>query len=373
MRKDFLNITAKFSKKLHVEKLVYALCKEFLSLASCNYKDSPEQYLDSICPEKKNSCLEEHLLASHPEYDLQIIMPVYNVSQYIDDCMSSVLAQKTHYSYLLIVVDDGSTDNTPILLQKYAGYSNVKIIRQSNQGPSAARNNGLQFINARYVAFMDADDSFPENAIETMISKADQYQIDMLEGSHRFFRGEKTLQVREFADTQSSTIRFTSFAWGKIYRAHIWQHIGFPLGYWFEDMMVVLILSPMATKQATIREVIYNYRDTPTGFTRAYNQDKRRVESYWITKQLLADAKELGIVPTSYYYERFLQCCVMSTRRVAILGDRKADYALFEAQRELSSKYFKGVHAQTPKEKRIESAFLNNDFKEYLLYCLFLH
>jgi hypothetical protein len=63
----------------------------------------------------------------------------------------------------------------------------------------------------------------------------------------------------------------------------------------------------------------------------------------------------------------------MSTRRVAILGDHKADYALFEAQRQLRDTYFKDLRAQGQKEKRIESAFLNDDFKEYLLYCLFLH
>lgn len=372
MRKDLLNIFAKLSKIAHVQKPAYALSKLCLSIRKPQVPDA-EAYLRTLSPEKKNSCIEEHQLALKPAYDLQIIMPAYNVSRYIDECMRSILAQKTRYSYLLVVVDDGSTDATPILLQKYAQNPHVKIIRQSNQGPSAARNNGLQYIDARYVAFLDADDSLPENAIETLVSKADQYQVDMLEGSHRYFKGNRIIAVRELKDKFSSSIRFTSFAWGKIYRAHIWQHVGFPFGYWFEDMMVMLILSPMTAKHGQIHDIVYNYRDTPTGFTRAYNQDKRRVETYWVTKQLLADTNALGITPTTYSYERFLQCCTMNTRRVAILGDRKADYALFEAQRQLRDTYFKDFRAQGEKEKRIESAFLNDNFKEYLLYCLFLH
>lgn len=372
MRRDFLNITAKLSKVAHVQKAAYNVCRVLLSNRKPKISDA-EAYLSTLSPEKKNSCIEEHQLALKPEYDLQIIMPAYNVSKYIDECMRSVLAQKTRYSYLLVVVDDGSTDDTPILLQKYTSYPNVKIIKQVNQGPSAARNNGLQYINARYVAFIDADDSLPENAVETLVSKADYSQTDILEGSHRYFRGNKIVHVRRFSEELSASVRFTSFAWGKVYQAHIWQHIGFPVGYWFEDMMVLLILSPITTKKGLISEIVYNYRDTPTGFTRAYNKDKRRVESYWVTKQLLTDAKVLGIPPTVYFYERFLQCCTMSTRRVAILGDHKADYALFEAQRQLRDTYFKDLRAQGQKEKRIESAFLNDDFKEYLLYCLFLH
>lgn len=372
MRKDFLNIIAKLSKIAHLQKQAYALCKLCLPNRRPQISDA-EAYLRTLSPEKKNSCIEEHQLASNPEYDLQIIMPAYNVEQYIDECISSVLAQKTRYSYLLVVVDDGSTDDTPILLQKYADNPHVKIIRQSNQGPSAARNNGLQYINARFVAFIDADDSLPENAVETLVRNVDEYNVDILEGSHRIFKGNQTIGVREFEDKFSSSICFSSFAWGKVYRAHIWQHVGFPLGYWFEDMMVLLTLSPMTAKQGQIHDIVYNYRDTPTGFTRAYNQDKRRIETYWVTKQLLADTNALGIVPTTYSYERFLQCCTMSTRRVAILGDRKADYALFEAQRQLRDTYFRDFRAQGQKEKRIESAFLNDDFKDYLLYCLFLH
>ena len=372
MRTDFLNIIAKLSKIAHVQQAVYAVCRAIIPSRRPKIAD-PESYLRTLYKEKQNSCIMQHQIAPDPAYDVQIIVPTYNASSYICECVDSVLAQQTKYTYLLVIVDDGSTDDTMTLLQKYEVYPQIKIIRQPNQGPSAARNNGLQSINARYVSFLDADDSLPENALETLISKADGYQTDMIEGSHRYFKGDATLRIRHYEDTLSSSIHFSSFSWGKLYKADLWQHIGFPVDYWYEDMIVGLVLSPMANKQALIHQIIYNYRDTPTGFTRAYNQDKRRVETYWVSKQLLADARELGVQPSLYYYERFLRSCIMNTCRVAILGDRKADCALFEAQRRLREQYFQDFRAQGQKEKRIEAAFLSNNFTEYFLFSLFLY
>lgn len=373
MRKDVLNITAKLSRLFHVQNFAYKLCKWIVPIST--YKDmvSPESYLNAISPEKRNSCVCESQICANPAYDLQIVVPVYNVEKYLKECVESIIHQKTHYTYHVIFVNDGSSDNSRAILEEYSSNPMISIIDTPNQGVSAARNAALKNIDARYVMFVDSDDNLPEHAIEDLISKADTYSADILEGGHRYFKDSKTLQTRQYPEELTSSVRFTSFAWGKIYRASIWQNVCFPIEYWFEDMMVLLVLSPMTTKRGKIHEIVYNYRDTPTGYTRAYNQDKRRVESYWVTKQLLADAKTLGIEPTVYFYERFLQCCTMSTRRVAILGDRKADYALFEAQRQLRDIYFKDFRAQGEKEKRIESALLNDDFKEYLLYCLFLH
>ena len=372
MRKDFLNIIAKLSRKCHLQNAMYAVCKAMLPVR-VNYDIDAEAYLHTISPRKENSCLCENTIDAHPQYDLEIIIPVYNAEAYIEHCADSIVNQKTRYKYRAVFVNDGSTDNSRSILENYAHYANVSIIDTPNRGVSAARNLPLQDIHARYVMFVDADDYLTMDAVEKLVSKADETQASVVEGNHQYFRGNKMLSVSKNTDEEGNEVLIKQFPWGKVYKADLWQHISFPLDYRYEDMVCALVLCPIPVKKATISDVIYYYRDTPTGFTRAYNSDKRRVEAYWVTRQLLQDAQQLTIPSSVFFYEIFLRISVRNTTRVAILGDRKADYALFEAHRHLRETYFKDLRAQGEKEKRIESALLNDDFKEYLLYSLFLY
>ena len=371
MRKDFLNITAKITKKLHMQNAVYIVLKHMPFHEP--HMDESEQYLDKLYPEKKNSCICENTISNNHRYDVQVIIPVYNVEKYVQECIESVLHQQTKYSYQAILVNDGSTDTSRTLLENYAQRPNITIIDKPNGGLSSARNIALQNIDARYVLFVDSDDYISENAIEQLVSKADASSADIVEGNHRYFQNSKTLRISSHKEAFGADLQLFGMACGKVYKAHIWQRISFPLGYWFEDTIDWLLIYAMPLKKVTIPDVLYHYRANPTSITLGNNSSPRRLETYWITKQLLADAKNIGIQPTQFYYETFLRQCRLNTSRVAILGDRKADLALFEAHRQLRDTYFKDMHAQGEKEKRIESALLNDDFKEYLLYCLFLY
>ena len=78
------------------------------------------------------------------QYDLQIIIPAYNAEKYIEKCLNSILSQKTQYTYVITVINDGSTDETSQILSKYLDDEHVDIISQSNKGFSEARNRGLK-------------------------------------------------------------------------------------------------------------------------------------------------------------------------------------------------------------------------------------
>lgn len=359
------------SKKLHIQNVAYFLLKH-LSIG-CPSVEKPEIYLDSVLPEKRNSCLCSNFIDEHPQYDLEIIIPVYNAAKYLDQCVQSLIHQQTCYRYKAIFINDGSTDNSLAILEKYRENPHVTIINTLNQGVSAARNVPLQNIHAKYVMFVDSDDYLTLDAVEKLLDKAEETEASIVEGNHRYFEEEHTINVSKHIADPLHGIRLYGMACGKVYRAEMFKQIHFPYGVWFEDTINWLVLYQMTEKMEVVNDVLYHYRSTPTGFSKGYNQDKRRVETYWVTKQLLLDAQKLGIKPTMFYYETFLRQCQLNTRRVAMLGDRKADFALFEAHRQLRDTYFKDMHAQGEKEKRIESALLNDDFKEYLLYCLFLY
>lgn len=96
-----------------------------------------------------------------------IVVPVYNYEQYIVECIDSCLSQ-TYNNIEVIVVDDGSTDNTPIILK---GYSNkIRYIRQDNSGPAVALNRGVNAATGEYIAWLSSDDVFLPNKIEKQVA-----------------------------------------------------------------------------------------------------------------------------------------------------------------------------------------------------------
>ena len=98
---------------------------------------------------------------------LSIIIPAYNAEAYLPQCLDSILAQE-HSGCEVIVVDDGSTDGTAALLQR---YPDVKVIHQANRGMSTARNRGLDEARGEYILFVDSDDLLTDGALETLVAE----------------------------------------------------------------------------------------------------------------------------------------------------------------------------------------------------------
>lgn len=112
---------------------------------------------------------------------LSIIIPVFNVEKYIEKCLQSVFAQDVSSDeYEVIVVDDGTLDNSMVIVEDFAKeQSNLKIIRQSNQGLSAARNTGLNNALGEYIWFIDSDDWVEGNCLKEIFSLLNTYQAQV--------------------------------------------------------------------------------------------------------------------------------------------------------------------------------------------------
>ncbi len=111
---------------------------------------------------------------------LSIIIPAYNVSKYIGKCLDSVIDQNLPASeYEIIVVNDGSTDNTLSVIEKYK-CNNLQIINQTNQGLSMSRNNGLRQAHGEYIWFIDGDDYIEKNSLRHLYETAVAYNTDIL-------------------------------------------------------------------------------------------------------------------------------------------------------------------------------------------------
>jgi GT2 family glycosyltransferase len=116
---------------------------------------------------------------------VSVIIPAYNAARFIGDAVESVL-QQTFRNLDIIVVDDGSTDNTLALLEPYRGR--LKILSQANAGPSAARNRGLSAASGEYAYFLDADDLIYPETLASLVSHLSSHpEVDLVAGRWRFF------------------------------------------------------------------------------------------------------------------------------------------------------------------------------------------
>ena len=110
---------------------------------------------------------------------LSIIIPVYNVEPYLDKCISSIIHQ-TCVDIEIILVDDGSTDNSLLICKKYAEVdSRITLVHQDNLGVSAARNRGLELATGEWIGFVDSDDYLDTNAYEMLVNQAESNNCDV--------------------------------------------------------------------------------------------------------------------------------------------------------------------------------------------------
>jgi glycosyltransferase involved in cell wall biosynthesis len=132
-----------------------------------------------------------------------VILPVYNCESYIKDAIESILDQ-TYKNFELIVVDDGSTDNSIKIIERFRA-SSVKIIRQENSGASVARNSGLKIARGEYFAFLDSDDLWVRNKLEIQMEQIVQPGApDMIFGHIKEFSGSNPVLINApMADAQS--------------------------------------------------------------------------------------------------------------------------------------------------------------------------
>ena len=112
--------------------------------------------------------------------DISVVLPVYNSSQYLKKCVESILNQ-THRNIEVIFVDDGSTDNSVEILERYqANDERIKIIKQKRQFAGVARNNGMKAATGKYLIFLDSDDFYKHNMLENLFRVAEKKQAEIV-------------------------------------------------------------------------------------------------------------------------------------------------------------------------------------------------
>lgn len=136
--------------------------------------------------------MNEKIILSDKQPILSIIVPVYNVEKYIEECLDSLTNQDASVdSYEIICIDDGSPDNCGSILDEYAKHnSNMTVIHQKNTGQAGARNAGLKIASGKYIWFVESDDFIPKYAVKLIVKEISEQPADVFWiGMHRFTSG----------------------------------------------------------------------------------------------------------------------------------------------------------------------------------------
>ena len=171
---------------------------------------------------------------------VSVIIPAYNAEKYLSECLDSVLNQ-THQNIELIIVNDGSEDNTKVILDQYAArYENIKVVHTENGGVSRARNMGLDNADGKYVMFLDSDDLLVPNAVEILLrdltdsnagvaigsmdSKTENIEADLQGTSVNIWNGTEALEK----SLEDNPFMYSSCA--KLYKREFVENVRFSEG-----------------------------------------------------------------------------------------------------------------------------------------------
>lgn len=232
-------------------------------------------------------CLNDFYLKDKPDFkqvnhiekikNLMIIVPVYNVEKFLEKNINSILNQKTDYSYDVVFVDDGSTDQSLNILNKYKDIENVSIITQKNNGVSSARNAALKNIDANYLLFVDSDDYISEDCVQKLLDCAYKKQCQIVQGNFAYVYKE-TIENNSL-DEKS----IPGYPWGKLISSELFENICFPKGFIFEDTIINTLIFPSANKITCIDDVVYYYRDNEAGISHSFIDDKKMLDTIYMT------------------------------------------------------------------------------------------
>lgn len=216
---------------------------------------------------------------------VSIIMPIYNVEEYLSKCIESCLNQ-TFTDFELVLVNDGSTDNSLLICRDYEKRdARIRVIDKKNGGLSDARNVGMDSVNTEYVYFIDSDDFIENTCIEKCVKKLDDTKADMvIFDVYQYFMKTNTKEVVKNGLDQSVVTSLSenpqimtlilNAAWNKMTRLSLFRdnNIKYPVGYYYEDLGTTYKLLLKASKIAFINEPLYDYlADRPGNITQQFN------------------------------------------------------------------------------------------------------
>lgn len=253
---------------------------------------------------------------------ISVIVPIYNIEQYLKNCVDSIINQ-SYKNLEIILVDDGSTDNSGKMCDEYKNSdARVKVIHKENGGLASARNIGLDNATGNYIGFIDGDDIIHPDFYSTLYNLLLKENVDIAECNFLRIPMENSLEVEKILSEENKkqdienikydnkhalNLLFGSYltpyikkvvVWNKLYKKELWQNIRFPLGRLHEDEFTTFRILYEAKTFAETNSYLHGYMQTKNSIMRQTIKAKRvqdNLEAYVEACKFFKEKNELEI------------------------------------------------------------------------------
>lgn len=229
---------------------------------------------------------------------VSIVVAVYNVEQYLDECIESIVGQ-TYEDLEIILIDDDSTDSSGRKCDEWEKRDNrIRVLHEKHSGLSAVRNKGLQKATGEYICFVDSDDTINENYVERMLEVSKEYNADLVLCD---FYIDNTVDKRKLSskgivkiwddsynfmkDAYNNALLMTSCV--KLARRKIYKDIIFPEGRMHEDSFTILQVAIKCNRIVKIFEELYFYRQRNDSIVHCIDDKLFEDNIYWIESHIM--------------------------------------------------------------------------------------
>ena len=273
---------------------------------------------------KLNYIDKKELLDKFMSPRISIIIPFYNVENYIEKCINSVKAQ-TFTDFECILIDDESPDSSKQIAEKLIeNDSRFRIITQQNKGLGGARNTGLDNAKGEWIAFLDSDDWWHLDFLEKMYYYTTQNDVDIINCRYENVNntGETigintTLPIGNYTNKEQLISFYLTYptAWNKLYRKKLWDNLRFPEKVYYEDLATVFQLVFKAQNILFVDDILVSYNLREGSITKHFSnkQVSDRIIVFNIIKQTFKDKNiENSLYLLNYVYLLhivYLTCC----------------------------------------------------------------
>ena len=311
---------------------------------------------------------------------VSLIIPVYNVENYIEKCLNSVVNQ-TLKDMEVIIVNDGSKDSSKQKIEKYLKkYPRIKYLEKENGGLSDARNYGMQYATGEYIAFLDSDDYVEETMYEEMYNVAQKEAADMVECNFIWeYPDKKREDIGAVYNSKREMVeKARVVAWNKLIKRELLEKtcVKFPIGLRYEDVEFFYKLVPYLEKVSFVKKCFVHY--IQRGNSIANTQNIRTKEIFTVLQNVISYYRENGFYDEyknelEFIYVRFLLCS--SLKRICkIQNKEERNLALDETWKNITLNFPNWRKNPILKKKTLKNLYIKSNNKlTFKIYCFFLH
>lgn len=282
---------------------------------------------------------------------VSVVVPIYNVEEYLERCIESLVKQ-TLEDIEIILVNDGSRDKSGTIAQEFQKKypDKIKYVEKENGGLSDARNYGMKYATGEYIAFLDSDDYIEKNAYKVMYKKAKEEDSDYVECDFIWEYPEKSKKDEQikYANKNEMLAFVRVVAWNKLIRREVItnNNIEFPKGLRYEDVEFTYKLIPHINKFSYVNEFFIHYTQRKNSIANVQNE--KTAEIFEVLDNVITYYKQNNFYDEykeelEYNYARYLLCS--SLKRICKIPDN-------QKRKELINKTWDNLNSKYPEWKK---------------------